>query len=517
MALHRITPGPPSPGWPLHDTAATRLLETRLQSSLPPHTLMQRAGLAVYRLSAALAPHARRVWVACGGGNNGGDGFLAAAAWHRRLAPTGGEVVITWLGTEDRLPADARQALYVAQQHGVQFTQEPPHSADLVIDAIFGIGLREAPRGAADIWIERLQHASGPVLCVDLPSGLDADSGRWMSATSATPSPQRHTLSLLTLKPGLFTHQGRDAAGTCWFDDLDIAHSTADDLPATAWLHGAGTGSGAPRRWKHETHKGRHGDLLVIGGQMPDRGQPGMTGAAILAARAGLRAGAGRVYVGLLPAAQVPLPMAFDPLQPELMFRTADDLLDHGLAAQAVSVCGCGGGEKVAEILPRLMAMSPTLVLDADALNAVAADRRLQRTLRSRASAGQHTVLTPHPLEAARLLGTDAATVQNRRLEAAQELAQGLGCTVVLKGSGTVTASPDLIPRINPTGNGLLASAGTGDVLAGLIGALLCQDTTQAQIPLRVADAVYLHGLSADCWPEDRQTLCASDVIRCLP
>lgn len=516
MALHRITPDAPPRDWPLHDTAATRLWEARLQSVLPPHTLMQRAGQAVYRLSAALAPHARQVWVACGGGNNGGDGFVAAAAWHRRLAPIGGRVVATWSGQEDRLPADARQALGVARQHGVPITREPPPSADLAIDAIFGIGLREPPRDEMGAWIEQLQRFNGPTVCVDLPSGLDGDHGRWLNAAPAKPHPLRHTLALLTLKPGLFTHQGRDAAGHCWFDDLDAGDAATAAPAPTAWLHGGREDIGMQRRWRHQTHKGRHGDLLVIGGQMPDTGHAGMTGAAILAARAGLHAGAGRVHVGLLCAPHSSLPMAFDPLQPELMFRNANDLLDSGLAARAVTVCGCGGGARVAEVLPRLLTISPTLVLDADALNTLAADRGLQQALRSRADAGQSTILTPHPLEAARLLDTDVSSVQNRRLEAAQALAQGLRCTVVLKGSGSITASPGQLPRINPTGNGLLATAGTGDVLAGLIGALLCQGFAPDSMACRIADAVFLHGQSADRWPQEKPTLCASDVIRHL-
>lgn len=522
MALHRIRTGSQLPDWPLYDTAATRRLEARLQSGLPPHDLMRRAGQAVYRLSAALTPHARRVWVACGGGNNGGDGFLAAAAWQARLAPVGGEVVVTWPGQEDRLPADARQALALTRQSGARFAQAPPASPDLVIDAIFGIGLRDTPRGETGSWIEQIQQANVPVVCVDLPSGLEADHGHWLGDTPPAPSPQRHTLSLLTLKPGLFTHQGRDAAGTCWFDDLDIGDPAPDDPSPIAWLHTGASGLGPSRRWKHQSHKGLHGDLLVIGGQIPSPRHAGMTGAAILAARAGLRAGAGRVYVGLLNASSPSGPMAFDPLYPELMFRSVENLIDSGLAACAVSVCGCGAGEAVAEILPRLLAISPMLVLDADALNAIARDPTLSRALAARAGAGQLTVLTPHPLEAARLLDTDVTSIQSRRLEAAQTLAERMRCVVVLKGSGSITAAPGVTPRLNLSGNGLLATAGTGDVLAGMMGALLCQtprppSTPACDLQRTAADAVYLHGLTADRWPDARATMCASDVIQGLP
>lgn len=216
-----------------------------------------------------------------------------------------------------------------------------------------------------------------------------------------------------------------------------------------------------------------------------------MVGAAILAASAALHAGAGRVFVSLLSTS--PMPLAFG--QPELMFRNLDQLALESLTV----VCGCGGGTDVRTVLPLILQRAQRLVLDADALNAIAADPSLQTMLSSRAST-QPTILTPHPLEAARLLGCDTPTVQADRIWAAQELAKGLRCTVVLKGSGTISTQPYQTPMINPTGNGLLATGGTGDVLAGMMGARLA---TGANASDAAWMAAYEHGQLADRWPQD--------------
>jgi len=531
---------------PLYGSRSSRAIEqlalaALLRQHLPAHTLMQRAGAAVFRLSAALAPHARRVWVACGGGNNGGDGLLAAVAWQQRLQPLGGQVCVTWLGDAQRLPDDARHAWALAQQAGLHGSDQPPDSPDLAIDAVFGLGLEQAVRGPALEWIERLQRLPCPLLCVDLPSGLCADHGNWHARAAPTASPLRHTLSLLTLKPGLFTHHGRQASGQIWFDDLGWSELGLPAPEPSAWLHGPASerGQAAPSAWgtaraatagatampttptlerqrQHSPHKGTHGSVIVIGGQAPGAQGTGMVGAAVLAARAALRAGAGRVYLGLLGPALASA-AAFDPLQPELMLRPAAALLNDPITAQSVTVCGCGGGTAVAELLAEVLATSPRLVLDADALNALAADAALQAQLAARLDRGWQTVLTPHPLEAARLLACSVAQVQADRLGAAQQMAERSRCVVLLKGSGTVIAAPGWVPRINPSGNALLASAGTGDVLAGLIGALLAtaepglEATAQA-----AAAAVQRHGRCADRWPPEQPLLCASELLNRL-
>jgi ADP-dependent NAD(P)H-hydrate dehydratase / NAD(P)H-hydrate epimerase len=440
---------------------------------------MQRAGLAVARLAMAIAPHARTIWIACGPGNNGGDGLAAAV----HLKRWGKEPLVTWLGTERKTPHDAMASLEQAREVEVDFIEHPPAEWDLAIDALLGIGGTRPPEGrvlgAAD-WINR---GTSPVLAVDVPTGLSADSGSGMHVRAT------HTLSLLGLKPGLFTSEGRDAAGQVWLDNLGIE---PPDTGHCAML--AGPPPDRPRA--HASHKGSYGDVAVVGGA------PGMAGAALLAASAALHAGAGRVYVAALDHAAPRI----DPSQPELMFREWDAL---DLSAMSVAA-GCGGGEAVRAVLPKLMGTAKALVLDADALNAIAADPQLQSLLKARGARGRPTVLTPHPLEAARLLDATTQDVQRQRLAAARELVHRFGCVVVLKGSGTVIAAPGEIPRINPTGNARLATAGTGDVLAGMIAARLARPVTAFTA---ACHAVYLHGQAADEWPADR-ALTASLLAR---
>lgn len=463
--MQRVTPDRP---WPLHDVAAIRRIEQRAAAELPPHALMQRAGLSVARLALALAPHAHTVWIACGPGNNGGDGFEAAL----HLKQWGKDPVVTWLGEEGRAPQDARASLQRARDAGVRFATDIPATYDFAIDALLGIGGSRVPEGALLAQIERLNAGTAPVLSVDVPSGLNADTGQAGTCVRAA-----HTLSLIALKPGLFTAQGRDAAGQVWLDDLGVR----DDEAASATL--AGPPQATDRL--HASHKGSYGDVAVIGGA------PGMAGAALLAARAALFHGAGRVFVGFL-AEDAP---ALDLQQPDLMVRLWDSL---ELAGMAVA-CGCGGGDAVRAVLPRVME-SRALVLDADALNAIAADAQLQSLLQARGRRRAPTVLTPHPLEAARLLECGTGEVQAQRLVAARELARRYGSVVVLKGSGTVVATPEGELRINPTGNARLAIAGTGDVLAGMVAARLASGASALEA---AAAAVYLHGLAADQWPAD--------------
>lgn len=457
---------------PLHGVAATRLIEQHALSDLPAHTLMRRAGLAVAQLALAVAPHAHRIWLACGPGNNGGDGLEAALHLHR----WGKQVCVTWLGQTQSAPADALAAYQRVLAACIPIGSDPEGNADLCIDALLGIGAqsREA-QGRMAQWISRINTSGTPVLAIDIPSGLHADTGSVMQLhVKAT-----HTLSLLTLKPGLFTNQGRDAAGTVWLDSLGVAASTCTDFHPTAML--------LPRpallTRPHGSHKGSYGDVAVIGGA------PGMTGAAVLAATAALRSGSGRVFIHLLASGTLDV----DVMHPELMFRSAS-ALDY---SSMVVVCGCGGGVAVQTLLPDILKATAPLVIDADALNAIAIDVQLQKALLDRSPRLSSTVLTPHPLEAARLLGMTAKQVQDDRLLAAQTLSQRFGCTVVLKGSGSIIAAPQRLPMINPTGNARLATAGTGDVLAGMVGAQLA--TGKCGFDAACA-AVYQHGEQADNW-----------------
>ncbi|HUR90330.1 MAG TPA: NAD(P)H-hydrate dehydratase [Ramlibacter sp.] len=468
--------------WPLHDVAGTRAIEQAAARGLAPHTLMQRAGLAVARLALAIAPHARTVWLACGPGNNGGDGFEAALHLHT----WGKHVTVTWAGEESKAPADARASLQRARDAGVRFDTSPPESFDLSIDALLGIATPRPLDGNIGAWAARMNTCRAPVLAVDVPSGLSSDTGM------GDPVRATHTLSLLTLKPGHFTAQGRDASGQIWFEDLGI--DTSSHHPH-AWLAGPAATTARP----HDSHKGSWGDVAVIGGA------PGMAGAALLAASAALHAGAGRVFVGMLGDT-----LRVDTSQPELMMRAWESL---DLAAMSVA-CGCGGGDAVRAVLPKVVSTARSLVLDADALNAIAADPQLQSLLQARGRRDRPTVLTPHPLEAARLLSNTTQAVQADRLKAARSLAEKFGCVVVLKGSGSVTAAPDRTPHINPTGNGRLATAGTGDVLAGLIAARLASDRDVFDA---TAGAVFDHGRAADEWASNEPVTAGTLARRMQP
>ncbi|VWX63067.1 ADP-dependent (S)-NAD(P)H-hydrate dehydratase / NAD(P)H-hydrate epimerase [Burkholderiales bacterium 8X] len=489
MALRRIDSSTVAP---LFGGAATRRIEAAATALLPVHELMERAGLATARLAAALAPHARTIWIACGPGNNGGDGLEAASQLRRR----GFDPIVTLLGDPARLPSDAAASFARARAAGVRFADAPPGDCELAIDALLGLGSTRAPEGRMAEWLAQMQAAE-MVLSIDLPSGLDADTGMMAQGAQPKPAPaagparaRRACLSLLTLKPGLLTADGRDAAGELWFDDLGV--EPGDENPC-ALLPGEARPPGRP----HASHKGSYGDVAIIGGAS------GMNGAALLAATAALHAGAGRVFVGMLDAAAARL----DALQPELMFRLPD-LLD--LRTMHVA-CGCGGGDSVRALLPRVLSTARSLVLDADALNAIAGDTSLQALLQARGVRRAATVLTPHPLEAARLLATDATSVQRDRLHAATSLARRFGAVVLLKGSGTIAASPNDLPVINPTGNARLATAGTGDVLAGMVASGLARQPDQ---PLAAAvEAAWLHGHVADGWPADR-TFSAGELAR---
>ena len=513
MALRRISEHRSEA---LHSVVATRDIETAAATALPHHTLMARAGLAVAELAQALAPHARCIWLACGPGNNGGDGLVAARHLHQWAQAAGGhcEVVVT-LSAGATSPTDAAHALDDARSAGVRFAKQPPAAWDLGIDAVLGIGVTRAPEGELGHWLGLLHHSPSPCLCVDVPSGLDADTGSWPVPPGGSglepPTGPRHTLSLLTLKAGLFTAQGRDRAGQVWFDDLDCA-APADLAPA-AWLAGRDAQAAPAIPRAHASHKGSRADVLVIGGQDISLNGAGMTGAAVLAARAALHAGAGRVLVGLL--ADNDVAVRWDPQAPELMFRQVALLLQRDALCRSVVVCGCGGGDAVASVLPEVIAGAWRLVLDADALNAIARDTSLQAQLRHRHARGVFTVLTPHPLEAARLLDCDTAEVMRDRLRAGCAIAERYGAVCVLKGSGTVIAAPGATPKINPTGNATLATAGTGDVLAGLVGAALASpdDLSPAKLQDQVAAAVFQQGWLADKWVCTTQETLSADRL----
>lgn len=459
---------------PIYRSHEIREIESRVSIAPGAPSLMQRAGKAAAEFARdKLLQGKRRILVLAGPGNNGGDGFVLATHFRQwRL-----DVNVLFMGDERKLSTDALGALMGWRAAGGVLFSEPPRSQDwdLVVDALFGLGLeREVASPYAEL-IDFINRQSCARFALDIPSGLHADSGRVMGrCVQAT-----HTLTFIGLKPGLLTSDGPDVAGAVALDKLGL--DAAALLPPRGFATDAGVLRGLAPARRGNTHKGSYGSLGVIGGA------PGMSGAALLAGRAALRAGAGRVYVGFLGHAP-----AVDPLCPELMLRPALEVgeLRH-LTALAFGP-GLGTSDAAAEVLLRLLPVAQPIVLDADALNLIAADETLRGLCRTRAAP---TLLTPHPAEAARLLGGSTEDVQRERIPVALTLAKELNSHVVLKGAGSICATPDGRWYVNRSGNAGLASAGMGDVLTGIAGALLAQG---AEPPQALLGSVYLHGRAAD-------------------
>jgi hydroxyethylthiazole kinase-like uncharacterized protein yjeF len=466
---------------PVYRTSEIRTLEAGAAAAPDKPQLMERAGFAAAELARELAgASGKRVVVFAGPGNNGGDAFVLA----RHLKHGWFNVVVSFNGDRAKLPPDAAAAFDAWLAEGGETTPDLPRPGpcSLVVDGLFGIGLQRDVTGAYAeriAWINAAANGT-PVLALDLPSGLESDSGRVLGcAVRAT-----HTITFIALKPGLLTLEGPEHCGTIHVATLDL--DTRALLDASGHVIGHDAIARALPRRRLNTHKGDYGSVGIIGGAT------GMAGAAVLAGRAALKLGAGRVYVGFA-GEDVP---AFDPLQPELMFRRAEDVLalDH-VTCLAVGP-GLGLAEQAGALLKAALAKPLPLVLDADALNLIAADETLARALASRSDP---TVLTPHPAEAARLLHASTAEVQRDRLDAAVRLAASLHANVVLKGAGSICARPDSRWAINTSGNPGMASAGMGDVLTGLTAALLAQGA-RAEDALEAA--VYLHGAAADALVE---------------
>ena len=461
---------------PLFSVAEIRAIERRAARALPPGTLMRRAGEAATAAALEMlgAEGDGAVLVVAGPGNNGGDALECAA----NLAEAGISVSILHLPSPTPAAPETEHALARAQGSAARFIEAMPHASafELVIDGLFGIGLTRALGGAARELALTINALGGKVLALDVPSGLDADTGAPAGPDGVVIAADC-TITFIGDKPGLHTFMGRDCAGEVLVASLGI---DATLMPrARARLNDPQLFSSSLRPRKHSSHKGSFGDVAIVGGA------DGMMGAPVLAARGALFAGAGRVFVASL--GQGP---AFDPLQPEIMFRDAAAFND----ASCTLVLGPGMGDAAAAIglvIKAIDGVSP-LVIDADALNLIAASPDLQGHLVKRAAWG---IMTPHPLEAARLLGVTAAVVQGDRPAAARELAARFAKIVVLKGSGSVIAGPDGMAVINTTGNPGLATGGTGDVLAGVCGALLAQGWSAWDAAL---GAVWMHGAAAD-------------------
>jgi hydroxyethylthiazole kinase-like uncharacterized protein yjeF len=454
---------------PLFCAADIRAIDAAWAARHPEISLMSRAGSAAAKLAATLASRpGPPVLVLAGPGNNGGDALVAASA----LRGEGYTVVVVADSDGTRLPPNARNAWAQWRTDGGGVVADIPayDSWALVIDGLFGVGLARDISGRAADWIETANRFACPRLALDVPSGLDSDTGlvRGTAIRATT------TLTFLGLKPGLLTADGSDCCGDLFLDALGL---DADLCPSTA---GAALTGLAPRHVlparRKNSHKGDYGRVAVIGGA------PGMVGAALIAGRAAIESGAGSITVGALDERVV-----VDFGEPRLMFANPEALLATRPTVLAIGP-GLGQTPRAHALLAAAVAAPCPLILDADALNLLANDRRLAEQVSARPGP---TLLTPHPGEAARLLGIASSEIQANRIAAAQRLSEAFRGHVALKGAGTVIAHPDGRYAINSSGGPWLAQAGSGDRLTGMLAALLGQGMRAEDA---IEAAVWLHG-----------------------
>lgn len=459
----------------LHLTAGVRALEAAALKRDPAAKLMERAGFAAAELARELAGESgRSVLVLAGPGNNGGDAFEVATHLKRWFY----RVDVVFAGDAAKLPHDAGAAAAKWNAVDGRLLQAIPSGVryDLVVDGLFGIGLARAASGAVARLIEAANALPGRKLALDIASGVNADTGAALGAAFRA----TNTITFIARKPGLYTLDGPDCCGEITLAPLGLdaaalappdGHLVTEVLVASPLL-------ARPRNF----HKGLAGSLGIVGGAA------GMVGAALLAGRAAMRLGAGKVLIGLLTDD----PPCVDYGQPELMLRKPGDLLaDVPLTAVAAGP-GMGTDAAAQRLLAQLLRLDLPIVLDADALNLVATYTVLQSAVQSR----KHpTLLTPHPAECARLLGATTGDVQADRISAARRLATRFRSHVALKGNGTVVMAPDGRWWVNASGNSGMASAGMGDVLTGIVGALAAQGLAPDDA---LVAGVYLHGAAAD-------------------
>lgn len=464
-----------------------------VQHGIPGITLMERAGRAAWECCAEAWPEAGNVIVLCGGGNNGGDGYV----FGRRAVEQGWNVRLIALAPYDALQGDARTAaggFLSTGQKPESFSAAALNAADVIIDALLGTGLdRDVSDRYWDV-IEAVNDSGKPVLAVDIPSGLNADSG----AVMGTAVNADMTVTFVGLKLGLYCGTGPDRTGCIRFSDLDVPPEIYAGVPPAArridlavlrdWL---------PKR-RRSAHKGDFGHVLVVGGDY------GFAGAARLAGEAAVRVGSGLVSIATRPEPAAWIPMA----RPELMAHgvvSAVDLIPLLERATVIAVGpGLGRTDWAAGLLSRLLERSLPMVMDADALNLLARDpcRR------------GNWILTPHPGEAARLLGTTSAAIQSDRFGAAAALQERYGGVAVLKGCGTVIAAGDGEPAVCSGGNPGMASGGMGDVLTGVIAGLLAQGLT---LPDAARVGVCLQAAAADrCASDGERGMLAGDLMAVL-
>ncbi len=462
------------------------------QLGISLYTLMERAGLATFTLCRQLYPLTAHWLILCGNGNNGGDGYVVA-----RLAKQAGVNVIL-IACEGQTPlpdeaAEARRQWLDAQGDILDASSPWPQDIDLIVDGLLGIGIRSAPRLPYSTLIDAANAHPAPVVAIDIPSGLQADTGSVPGAVIRA----AHTHTFVALKPGLLTGQARDWVGCLHYADLGLATWFETQKPQ---IHRVNTDNLVewfqPRR--PCAHKGEFGKLLLIGGDL------GMGGAIRMAGEAALRSGAGLVRVLTHPFNVAPILTA----RPELMVQA----FDKAVLAEALNWAdtlvigpGLGQGEWGKEVFKLVKGCDKTALWDADVLNllAIAPQKR------------QNRVLTPHPGEASRLLGCSIAEIESDRLLSARRLVERYGGVVVLKGAGTIIAQDSAI-AIADVGNPGMATGGMGDVLSGIIGGLMAQKA--ALFDAACAGCV-IHGAAADSVAAQygERGLLATDLLPAIP
>ncbi|MCG8403355.1 MAG: NAD(P)H-hydrate dehydratase [Firmicutes bacterium] len=504
-------------------TAAEMAAVDRLaieEFGIPGIVLMENAGLRVVEIITGILgdPAGKKVLIFSGKGNNGGDGFVVARHLHGRNA----EVQVFLAAEQDQITGDAlvnlniwkktgQKTFSLTKNNNINLVRLALMNADLVVDALFGTGFRGSVRQPLIPVIEAINTGGKPVVAVDIPSGLEADTGK----TNGPCIHAQHTVTFALPKIGLVVPDARAYVGKLHIVDISIPATILADNPAKRhYITGQLINKWWPRR-KGLEHKGSFGRVLLIAGSR------GMSGAAVLASQAAARSGAGLVTLGvpagihdtvetkLTEVMTFPLP---ETGQGTLDRAALDEIIHRAGKADVVALGpGLGGGKETKALVREiLLKLEKPCVLDADGLNAMAGKTELFRLFKS------HLVLTPHPGEMARLCGAGMDQMPNNRLETALKKAAQWNAVVVLKGAGTVVAGADGTSYINGTGNPGMAGGGTGDVLTGIIAGFVAQGLQ----PLEAAAAgVYLHGLAGDSAAREKGMagMLAGDLLAHLP
>lgn len=462
-------------------------------AGIPGYTLMTRAGAAAWQVLVSNWPDARTLAVVCGTGNNGGDGYVLA----RLALEAGYRVRVLQLGDAGRIQGAAlaaRDDWLAAGGETVPFAVQALTAADVIIDAMLGTGLERPPEGAWLVAVNAINALPAPVLALDIPSGLQADTGTVLGATVRAD----HTATFIGRKCGLYTGQGPDVAGHITLHDLGVPESVYREVTAAAYLVTEPPLGQLGKPRPRTAHKGDQGHVLVVGGDH------GMNGAVQLAGLAALRTGAGLVSLATRPEHAAVIAAAC----PELMSHGIDSgrLLGRLLERATVVAIGPGLGRSrwAQDLLSAVLQRDLPLVVDADALNLVACEP----------VARDNWILTPHPGEAGRLLGLPARQVQADRFSALAALARTCGGIAVLKGAGTLVSTAGAPVAVCAAGNPGMASAGSGDVLTGVIAGLVAQGLA---LPQAAIAGVCVHGLAGDAAARaGERGMIATDVIAAL-